>query len=320
MKAQGFMRTVENDKKLDRANTWEECHDRGEVYGGFLWSLRGALAGVVGDEAKANELLFGITARHGFFYTSGANLKSEDLVQAMVQSARDYLPGKVEPEVAQKFEAALIAEAQRRNLVLPEWKAPEAVPPLAEKVAEEIEVEQAASPSTPLPETLPTALKAALGYADRPNVELVPVVEQKLGGLDKEIFRVCVRDSEGTLLPVEDGHVAVILDGKKVLQVGGGGTRLPAKLDLRPLPAMRDPIEAAREPLTRLLRGNTVTNAHFRDMVLGRLDEALDPATVKSSEVVYGGKRVLKLSTRFGEFLFDPRAGTVTPNRLAFVA
>lgn len=325
VKQQGCLRNLVNDRKLDRDNTWEECHDRGEVYGGYLWSLRGKLSEIVGDEGKANDLVYGVIAKHGFFYTSGATVKSEDFVGALVQSAREHLNGKLEPEKAKAFEAALVAEAQGRNLVLADWKAPEAVSPLATQVNEQLST-PVATPTEPTPteptppaSVLPTALKAVLGYVGRKDVEIVPVVDQRVDRLDKHVFRVCVRDAEGTLLPVEDGHIAVLMDGERVTQVGGGGTRLPKKLDLRPLPAMKDPLGEARKPLESMLQGNAINNAHYREMVLGRVEEALDPKTTRASEVVYEGKRVLKLSTKFGDFLFDPRTDKVLPNRLAFV-
>lgn len=117
------LRTVNNDLTLDDVSN--EVHDRGQVYGGFFWSVKKAMADPSGSfklsSRGAADCMLKLLVNHGANYKT-SRPSSKDFVDAVLAGMNGLArEGKLGVD-AKKLEAIIISEAIRRKLVEPDYR------------------------------------------------------------------------------------------------------------------------------------------------------------------------------------------------------
>ncbi|MBI2083496.1 MAG: M36 family metallopeptidase [Deltaproteobacteria bacterium] len=158
------LRRVDHHKKLSEVGT--EVHDRGEVYGGFWWSLKQRFIENLGlSRQEANSLALRLLINHAFSYPT-ASPAPHDFVDAILRGARGVERAGLLPKESSMMETInkeVLAEATAREL----WPPPEVTPP--------------PPPTTPQPgSAAPWYLRWAHGARDYYHSVLLPPIFDKI--------------------------------------------------------------------------------------------------------------------------------------------
>lgn len=295
---EGALRSSKNRLKLSEVSP--ECHDRGQVYAGFLWSTWERLGELIQDEAQAHDWMIGILATHPLFYVS-STVTSADFVAAMMNGAAAFLDRRVPGPTIEALQAAMKAEAVARDLVDPTWTLPAgagmaAAPALARALRQDVGV------FAPL--DAKELLSRIEGYRPRPDVTHEIIGEQVVNRLRKFTVQAkAVDGASGRVYPIEDGFVTATYDGSRLVELGGRGRFLPSAFDFTEPPFGAAEATSRAKDYARTLFQARATSAKVGSYVLNHLDRIFGAPTVRVEDVVSRGLRARKVITEAGEFI-----------------
>lgn len=305
-----WLRNVENEDKLSTVST--EVHDRGQVYGGFTWSMKKKLSSLIGDDAEAANLMLGVTVAHGLFYPSSA-VTPELFMTAMLKAAETYLANKVSPAVLQELQSAMKDEGIKRELIPTGWSPP------AQANAPQLMAALRAprvGPSAAGPLLTGTELARRMtAFTKRDEVEYRIVSEPRIGNLRKAILQAHATGPDQKTYPVEDGFVTVALNRDSIETVGGRGRQLPT-FDFTKPSFTEDQARISARDLA--LKGLTSGDPRTNGYVLQNIDDIFAPEHVTYQEVLSAGQRAIKVITRAAEFSVR-RDGTIEVSKVMHV-
>ena len=313
-----FLRNVDNDLTLAQAGT--QVHDRGRVYGGMMWRVKERVAEIVGDDEEAAELMLGVVAKHGFFYNT-TTVKPEQFVEALISSAREHLADKVTATQVDDIVEAIRTQGVARKMIAGTWQPP--VPEVSDIVSRVRAAVKANATYRGRPSLaqMTRVINGLSGVGQRHDVQFLPQSEVKADGLQKIVLRSVATDPHTKeKLDIEDGFVSVSIRDGVITEVNGRGTRLPEALDFSELPGgFETAVEGALQKVKSFVSENQIHNKWLSEMAHGSLTAELESGDVKSTQVLFNGRRAIKIITKLGEFVVEPKGWRVTPNRMAYV-
>lgn len=309
----GALRNADNDVKLRVDDAW---HSGAEAYAGFAWRTKEHLAGLVGDDAKAADLMLQVSLYHGYLYTSSRPV-SFDFVAHMKTAAKDILSRHLSDGDVTKVVDFMQAEAVRRDLVSASTNslalrggAPAGITFSEKKRRDRLRgaLGGTAPESGHLRATIGSLLQGDTGH----QVTLHEVKRSGMAGLEKSIFQAHIEDPHtGEPLPVVDGHVSVLTKDGVVENTGGRGWRLPAQVDFTPATIDAGALMAeTRDAMKAALLAN-YDHAEVQEQLGAQFDDAIDAPLRDPQRVISEGKVWLEVRTAVGRFLIDPHSKEV---------
>ncbi len=306
----GPLRTLVNDVVLDPSLTQE--HKRSLAYSGMIWSVTERLAKTVGLH-QACDLMLGAVAKAPFFVTSKSP-SPEECLRAFIEGVHSHI-GKAAPNLVDGIVNDLQREAVRRRIANQPIAAaaPNESAKLFETSLSAIK-EQNANAFAGLARMLPS-------LADRSEVAFQVLGDRRFGDVRRVTLRALVQDpTSRKQVPVEDGHLEVVLDGHCVRYLEGPALHLPAKFDF----TVRD----GGDPKKALARAKRLVAQHLtllaeRDpsaaTVRRGLDTLFDDANLVVRPILANGQLQLEVITLAGEFIVDIEHSVVRTRRLMHV-
>ena len=306
----GPLRTLVNDVSLDPSLTQE--HKRSLAYSGMVWSVTSRLANAIGMH-QACDLMLGAIAKAPFFVTNKSP-SPEDCLRAILEGVRSHI-GKAAPKLVDGVIGDIEKEAIRRKITNQPLAA--ATPTDSAKLFEtslSAIKEQSASAFAGVARTLPS-------LANRGDIAFQVMGDRRFGDVRRVTLRALVQDpTSRNQVPVEDGHLEVVLDGKCVRYLEGPALCLPAKFDF----TTRD----GGNPGKTLTRAKRLIADHLTQLaehdpsaatVRRGLDTLFDDANLVVRPILSEGSLQLEVITLAGEFIVDIEHSVVRTRRLMHV-
>jgi len=336
-----YLRNVNNQQTV--GTTSSECHDRGQVYGGFWWSMKTKLASLGVDDNEACQHMIAIMVGHAMLYKSGSPT-SKDFVENVFKAAREHLKGVLTEEQLKELMEATRTDAVRRGLVTPSWTEPVVPPVTAQRlsfgptegtagVATAALTARAMSalrkPGSPegkaglaaLTSAVQEHVKSKMRQGGKNKMELRAISQQLINGTLKVTYQAMVRNpKDNSLVAVHGATVSTLVKDGMVTEVGGEALNIADTIDFTPSVASGEAVQTAiAGPLRELFASNKVENRHLSSYVLANYDTIFASSAISTSPVVYQGKVAVRLNTKVGDFIIDA-AGTITPGKLLMMA
>ncbi len=305
------LRNVDNEKRI--SDTAEEEHDRGEVFGGFVWSVKKELERALGDSRRAADLMIGVLTTSALFYDR-SELTTADFVYAMESAADAYLALRVDGRTLSMVKKAMFDQGVKRELIAPEWQAP---------------AQLSAQPFGPEAVDLGPAAASALDATmiasqlskrtARTDVRFVAGTHHQVGDVKKLSAQALAIDvSTGKNYLVDDGHVTTTWEQGKLVAAGGSGLSLPERFDFAPLSIDHSGARALAYDFAASALEKESLSQKFKNYVRENIDRVLAPENVRYEDVIYRGARAIKVISEAADFIVE-RNSEISVSRVASV-
>jgi hypothetical protein len=304
---QACLRNVDNDLTLSKAGS--ECHDRGQVYGGYIWSLKEELVALGLTERDAANTALAMIIRHASFYAG--EVSSTVFTTAMAKAANAVLGSVLPKDKAKACLTFMRNEAIKRELVKPEWQLP---PTERRTVLPGLAIADAAGRNTAALAKLRSTLPPALAEL----VEFDLVAENTNDVRSKLTYQAMIRDEQtGERLPIEDGTASFVFEQGALTQVSGPGLHLPEAIDLTRPPLEPEVVEPlVKGPLHDYFVSNGLANQRLSDYLVAHFDALFAGAAETAQEVVYKGAMAYKITCPAGEFTLSADGKQILAGRV----
>lgn len=293
---ESHIRTANNRKKLSEVGS--EVHDRGEVYAGFGWSIKGQLEALGVPNSTTRTLMIRALVKHAYLYETDRP-SAKDFAQNMLDALNDELQTVLTAEKLSAFVASYNTEAKFRGMTTTTLapSTPVQGVHVGEGDAQREEMEQAA--------------RDALPAAVRGKVQLQQVQDESFRSVRRVTYQAVVkRKADGKLIPIYGAKVTIIAKDGVVQKTNAPSTvSLPASFsDGLVLHSKISTLVAG--PVKALFTEKSTGNQKLNDHVLKNFATIFDAKNMQVDEVVYEGAVMTRLRTSAGEILIDPRTNS----------
>lgn len=308
----GPLRSVANDAVLDP--TVHQEHKRSLVYSGLVWSVTERLAKSVGL-SKACDLMLGAVAKAPFFVTSKSPT-SEECLRAFIDGARAHI-GKAAPDQVEAVVSDLQREAVKRKLIT----GPLSMGDTPSEPAKFFESSVAGLKKHDDPTAFAGIARALPALCQRRDVGFEVLGDRRFGDVRRVTLRATVENPlTRKMIAVEDGHLEVVMEGRRVCRLEGPALSLPEKFDF----TVRD----GGDPRRALRRAKRLVAEHLKQMaendpsaatISRGLPTLFDDANLTVRPILIEGALRLEVITLAGEFIVDLEHNEVRTRRLMHV-